>query len=212
MKKIILVLLAIVFLATGCAFLEQAKQDYQLGANTPYAEGEITAQERSRVLAGTVSAIPYVNLSSPVVLLAGPYLFAWLRGRRIRKQTLPAHPNPITGAIGKNLGIESIVQHLANVAAGLFEVGPNGSELKRGWKGALLTAVGLVLAPEAGHIISTYLIPALQNNPPEWLAQLFNGSALMAVVGILAAAEKWLSKVQPVEEKQPAGALAAVAA
>lgn len=206
MKKLFL----FAFLATaltGCAFFDQAKQDYQLHKETPYAADETTPQQKTQILAGTVSSIPYANLSAPLILLAGPYFFGWLRGRRIRRETLAEHPHPITGSIGQTVGLEAIVQHLATVAAGLFEVGANGTAFKRGWKITLLTALGAIVAPGAEHVISE-IIPVLQSNPPAWLANLFNGGILALVIGGLAAAEKWLSKVQPV--KEPVATLAVI--
>lgn len=196
MKPIVLISLAILFVA-GCAFIDRAREDYKLGNETPYADGEKTSVEKSRDLAAPISTIPWANLSTPVILLLGPYIFTWLRGRRIRLENLAENPNPITGKLGKNIGAEALIQHIANVAAGLFEVGPNGSVIKRGWKAMIVTGIGVLLAPETAQIIHDILIPYFQNTPPHWLAGLFNGTVLALTIGGLAAAEKWLSKVQP---------------
>lgn len=189
-----LTVFALVFVS-GCAFFRQAAEDYRTGMTTPLEIGEVAPAEKARVLASTVSAIPYVNLSSPLVLFLGTYVFGLLRGRRIRAAK-PINVNPVTGSLGRSLGLEAVVQHFADIAAGLFEIGPNGSSLKRGWKAALLTGIAISIAPEARHLLESF-IPALQANPPEWLAHLFNGSALALTVGALSTAEKWLSKVQP---------------
>jgi hypothetical protein len=196
--KRILVLFAIVFALGGCAFFRQAADDYKTGRDTPLAAGEISPGQKAAALTTTASAIPYVNMATPVLMFGLPVLFTWLRGRRIRKENLPQNENPITGRVGLKIGAEAIVQHLANVAAGMFEVGPNGSSLKRGWKTALLGGLGVLLAPEAGQVLG-HIIPVLQANPPEWLAHLFNGSVLAITLGGLGMAEKWLSKVEPLK-------------
>lgn len=198
MKNIFVILLILMAVA-GCGFLQQAKEDYRTGKETPYQTDEITANQKAAVLAGTVSSIPYANFASPAILFFGPYIFTWLRGRRIRQQNLEPHPNPITGNLGKSIGAEALIQHFANVAAGIFEVGPQGSVIKRGWKGALLAGIGVLVAPEAAQVIHNAVLPALQNTPPDWLEHLFNGSVLALTIGGLAAAEKWLSKVQPLK-------------
>jgi len=195
--KNIFLLFAVVFLITGCAFFKQAAEDYKTGRDVPLAAGEISPAQKAAAISTTASAIPYVNMAAPVLMVGLPFVFTWLRGRRIRKESLPVNANPITGAFGKSLGVEAVVQNLANVAAGMFEVGPNGSALKRGWKTALLGGLGVFLAPEASHLISQ-VIPVLQSNPPEWLAHLFNGTALAVTIGGLGMAEKWLSKVEPI--------------
>lgn len=198
MPKKMLVLFALLFIAAGCAFFKQAASDYQLGRDTPLASGEVSPNQKTAVLAGTVSSIPYVNLATPLISLGAPFLFAWLRGRRLRAENLPTNEKPVTGNLGLAVGAEAIVQHLANVAAGLFEVGPNGSALKRGWKTAVLGGLAVILAPEAQQLIH-HVIPVLQSTPPSWLAHLFNGSVLALTIGGLGAAEKWLSKVEPLE-------------
>lgn len=198
MKKIFAIFL-ILMAVSGCGFLQQAKDDYRTGKETPYQTDEITANQKAAALAGTISSVPYANVASPVILLLGPYIFTWLRGRRIRQQNLEPHPNPITGNLGKSIGAEALIQHLANVAAGMFEVGEQGSVIKRGWKGALLAGLGVLVAPEVAQVIHNSILPVLQNTPPDWLAHLFNGSILALTIGGLAAAEKWLSKVQPLK-------------
>lgn len=207
MKNYFLFLILAVLLVSGCSFFKQAQSDYQLSKNTPYAEGEVTIEQKTQVLTGTISAIPYANLATPLLALGAPFILSWLRGRRLRYENMPINEKPITGSIGRAVGLEAIVQHLANVAAGLFEVGANGSSLKRGWKVTLLAGLGVALAPEAQHIVSA-LIPILQNHPPAWLAHLFNGTVLALTVGGLGTLEKWLSSVEPLKapsfiEKQP---------
>lgn len=197
MKKYLL----ITFLAIGligCGLAKQAGEDYKTGKETPYAQGEVTAADQSKTLANTVSGIPYVNLSTPLILLAGPYIFTWLRGRRLRKQKMEPNPNPITGKIGQAVGAESVIQHLADIAAGLFDVGHPDGLLKPGWKGALLAGFGTLVAPELAHLISGTILPALENHPPEFLAHLFNGTVLAITIGGLYSAEKWLHKVEPI--------------
>ena len=198
MKKQVMFFIIAVTLVSGCGFFKQASEDYKLAKETPYAEGETTAEEKSSALSNTFSGIPYVNLATPLILLGGPYIFTWLRGRRLRKEKMEPNPNPITGKIGNAVGLESIVQHFADLAAGLFDIGNKEGLLKPGWKGTLLAGFGALIAPNLADFISATVIPSLQNNPPEFLANLFNGSVLALTIGGLASAEKWLHKVEPI--------------
>lgn len=190
-EKFILASILMVSVFFGCA---QMREDYQRGKDTPYTEGETTVEQQTGALANTVSGIPYANVSAPLIMFVGPYIFAWLRGRRLRKKTLTIHPDPITGTFGQTIGAETLIQHVANVAAGLFEVGPSGSSLKRGWKMALISGLGIAFAPYAQDMISNTILPILQTSPPTWLPAF----ALTGTIAAFAAAEKWLSKVQPV--------------
>lgn len=181
MKKIMFVL-AFVFVLGGCAFFRQAGEDYRLNRETPIQPGEISPQQQSATLVNTLSGIPYVNLAMPVVAILGPVIFGWLRGRRLRKNTMPSNSKPITGTLGENTGIETLVQGIANITAGLFDVGSDGSGFRRFWK---ITALSLpVIHWGVGYLTA---------NPPSWL----DSGILASSVGALAFIEKQLSKVQP---------------
>jgi hypothetical protein len=186
MKKAIL-FLALVLAFGGCAFFKQAKEDYQLGKATPYVAGEVTVDDQAHALTGTVSGIPYVNLATPLVALTAPMFFFWLRGRRIRKQAVN-QDGTAEGSSSLHFGVNEILNIASDLQRGIFEMGADGSSLKRGWKMALLTTAGFALAPEIGH-----MIPFIQAHHPAWM----DGVILSGLVGLLAAAEKALSKLKP---------------
>lgn len=129
----------------GCSAVQQAKVDYDLGKETPVAADEKAPEEAAKEITDLVSAIPGVGPLAPFFapLLVG--IARINRGRRIRKG-LPHHPNPITGNLGKNLGVESVVQGLATFRTAMMELGPDDSGLKRAWKmgAASLLAIGTV--------------------------------------------------------------------
>lgn len=186
MKKAVL-FLALILAFGGCAFFKQAKEDYQLGKNTPYAAGEVTVETQAHAATATASGIPYVNLAAPLIALGAPSFFFWLRGRRIRKQKLTPD-GAVEQSSGLHFGVNEILKVAGDLQRGLFEVGPDGSSVKRGWKISLITTAGLLLAPEIGH-----LIPLLQAHHPAWM----DGMVLITITGLLAAAEKALSKLRP---------------
>lgn len=164
------------FLLGGCAFLGHAKERYELSKQTPYGLGEVTVEKQTDTLVNTVSGIPYANLSAPVLALLAPFVLHWLRGGRLKK--------------GENLVGASPVQAGFSLLDGLrhsvFEVGPDGSALKRGWKVALLAYIGT----QYGAPLLHQFIPYVQENHPDWLSGIY----LSAFIGLLAAAEKSLSK------------------
>ncbi len=168
-------------LSIGCASLNQAKQDYQTGKDVPLAENEISPEQQAKDLVDPITPI-LPQASYAVGFLA--FLFTWKRGRRLRKGQ-PITETPITGWLGNNLKLEWLVQRLADFRAGLFEVGPDGSSLKRGWKVALATMIGGSLAT----------LPGFQDAigaQPEATAVL---TALLTA--LIAATEKQLSIVLP---------------
>ena len=187
MKRFILVF-ACVGLVVGCAALRQGKSDYDLGKNAPYEEGETSPSERAERLVGGFRDLPYVGPVVPYAIIGLTGLFTWRRGRRLRKN-LPTSKNPITG----NFTTEWFVQRLAEVSKGIFEVGPEGSSLKRGWKVALATGL-------AGLIVQ---LPALQ--PMTGDLDLITAIVMALVSGGIAALEKGLSIVLPTvkPEAQP---------
>ena len=193
MKKF-LVLGILLFSLAGCAFFKQAGEDYHRGKVTPLAEGEISPQQKAAALATSASAIPYVNVAAPLVLLGGGFIFTWLRGRKLRKENLPMNEKPITGNFGKATGVEAVVQHLANVAAGLFEVGPSGSAIKRGWQVTLLAGLAAAIFPVVNDTIIQHVIA----NPPSWMPAI----GVSVLSGISAAVVRWLAKVEPLKPKE----------
>lgn len=178
-------ILASCLTVVGCAHVEQARQDAELGATTPLAEGEVAPQEQAREVTGILSAIPVVGPFAPLLAPVLGTLFLWHRGRKIRKGK-PTSTNPITGAFGNQVGLEAFVQHLSNVFAGLFEIGPDGSVLKRGWKVGLST-----LGSIAAAALAIPDVQALVVAHPEYVA------ALTAISGFIGGVEKEASKVLP---------------
>lgn len=180
----VFVLVSLVTLV-GCAQIEQARKDVEIGATTPLEEGEVAPQQQAHEVGGILSAIPVVGPFASVLAPVLGTFFLWNRGRRIRKEK-PHSTNPITGFFGNKIGLESFVQHLSNIFAGLYEVGPDGSVIKRGWKVGLST-----LGSIAAAALTIPDVQALVIAHPEYVA------ALTAVSGFLGGIEKETSKVLP---------------
>lgn len=175
----------------GCATVQQAKQDAEVGLTTPLEAGEVSPQQQAQQAQAVASAIPFVG---PYANLLGPLFigfFAWKRGKGIRAK-MPVSSNPITGAFGPKIGVgslnlESIVQTVSDLFKGAYEVGPDGSGLKRGWKNAL----NIILA----GIGAFFLVPGAKEF-------ILNNQNIVGTITILAAAfgavEKKLADVRPV--------------
>lgn len=183
MRYFIGLVMAVVLLA-GCSVV----RDYQTGANTPLEAGEVSPQAAAQPIVNVVGTV-YPPAAGPALMLLTAFA-TWKRGRRIRKG-LPVSAQPITGHWGSQLGLEKVVQTLSSAVAGLFEVGPEGSGLRRGWKVLLATgiaSVGLPLALKAPGVAA--LVAS-------------HSEALVGILGLLAAIvaglEKELSRVLPVQ-------------
>lgn len=188
MKKLMLLsFLAMTVFMAGCATVKSAVDDYKVGATTPLEEGELSPAQQAAPIQAAITPIPVVGGFAPVIGGALAGLFTLLRGRRIRKGQ-PQSQNPITGFLGQRIGAETVVQSLANIAAGLFEVGGDGSPFKRAWKMGLSTALSIG--------VGAMTIPAVQDfvvhNP--MIAAGITG--LSALFGGL---EKAVSVVKPVD-------------
>lgn len=177
-----------VFAVAGCAFFKQAGQDYQTGKTTPLAQGEVSPQQQSATLTNTISGIPYVNIAAPFIAIGAPFIFVWLRGRRLRQAQIAAAPGT-TAVITHPTMVDDVLSFLSTIQNGLFEVGPDGSALKRGWKMTILSSLAVSAVP----LIQTSLIPFVTANHPAWM----NGAILSLLIGGLAAAEKAISKLIP---------------
>jgi hypothetical protein len=77
-----------------------------------------------------------------------------------------------------------LVQRGSDIFAGLFEVGPDGSSLKRGWKVVLATSI-------AGGIVAIPAINQYANN------EFVLGALIAVISGLIAAIEKKFSIVLP---------------
>lgn len=178
-KSLILVLGLTIIL--GCGFIKTAKDDYNTNVNTPLRAGEVSPQEQTKSLVDSLAGIPYVGMSAPFILLLGPAFFGWLRGRRLRREKLGA-----LTVTGEPTMTDMLLQILNDIRLGVFEFGPDGSSLKRGWKMAVLGIIASALAPE----ISKLIIPFITHHHPAWV----NDTMIATIVGVLAGLEKKLSK------------------
>lgn len=161
----------------GCAALQQGREDYQRGKDTPLEQGELSPREQAERVVGPIT--PFVPQATAAVgVLAA--LFTVRRGRRLRKEK-PISEHPITG----NFHTEWFVQRFSEFAAGMFEVGPDGSAVKRGWKVALATvlATTVVQLPQVQAFVGD--VTAAQ------------AVAIAVFSALIAAVEKKLSIVLP---------------
>jgi hypothetical protein len=185
MKRVFILTLALVALV-GCASIKQAKDDYQLGKETPLAAGEISPKDQAQNIGQIISVIPGGAVAAPYAVTVLTGLFAFLRGRRIRKG-IPASTNPATGFLGSATGLENVVQTISTVIAGAFEVGSDNSPLKRAWKVSLASLLGLgtlaVTMPSAQAMILAHPDLAL---------------GISGLSGLFGGLEKALSNVKPV--------------
>lgn len=188
----IVVSLAFLLLVVGCKTIDEAKQDYQTGKEAALAEGEKSPSEEAQLFVDLIEAVPVVGNYAGML---APFLvgfFTWKRGRRIRKGKLPTSTNNVTGWVGEvgigKVKVENIVQIATDAIQGIYEVGKDGSAVKRGWKffvTGLITLFGGAL-----------LIPAVR----EFV--LSNTAILMGLntVGALVAGlEKKIQEIRPVE-------------
>lgn len=194
MRKILILGFAVIAL-TGCAFLQQAKDDYRLGKDTPIAEGEASPNDQAQNIGQILAVLPGGGAVAPTAVTILTGLFAYLRGRRIRKG-IPASSNPATGFLGNAAGIEALVQSLSNVIAGAFEVGSDSSPIKRAWKVGLSSLLGL------GTLAVT--VPSFQTFILAHPDVAVGASGLAALFGGL---EKALSTVKPVSSPVPSKAI-----
>lgn len=184
-KSLFYLSLVLLLTFSGCAFIKQAKADFDLGKSTPIAEGEANPEDEAASLVGIISGLPFVGPYAGTVgtVLAG--FFAWRRGRRLRKG-LPANPKPATGFIGNAVGLEALVQNLSSLVTGVFEAGGEGSALKRSWKVGLASTLGLATVALAVPSVRDFVL----SNPAM-------SALIVASSSLFGGLEKILSKVQP---------------
>lgn len=199
MKRLMIIVVALLFL-TGCAMLKQAKDDYQSGKDTPLVNGEISPKDQAENIGKIISVIPGGAPVAPYAVTALTGLFAFLRGRRIRKG-MPVSTNPATGFLGNAAGMESIVQTLSNVMTGIFEVGGDNSPLKRAWKVSLSSLLGL------GAVAVT--VPSIQSLI---LAHPEFALGVSGLSGLFGGLEKALSNVKPVVKAPTSPAIGKIGA
>ena len=190
MLKTFLVLALAVTVLGGCAAAKQVYRDYQMGRKAPLSDGERSPKDVARVYAELVGAIN--PAAGKGVLGVLTVFLTFRRGRRLRKQ-LPTSDTPFTGFFGNLTGFEKVVQYLADVRSGLFDVGARNSAKKRGWKMAVLLGVAALGTP---------LITAI----PFVKDLLVSHGSLTGGIGVTlavlaASIEKTVSKVLPLAPK-----------
>lgn len=201
MKKswIAMIFMVLVF-GAGCAWVKQAQEDIAISNATPIQPGEVSPDEKADRFSNLFNNLPWgaSALAVPLIGFIAANELRRRRGKAIRQQTQNTSVNPITGHIGNAIGFEAVVQWLADLRAAVFEVGPDGSATKRGWKAVLYSLIG---SASFGHLLYPTIVNTLQNftsNPPTWL----HGAALSVAVatgtGIIAFLEKKMQKVLPI--------------
>lgn len=187
MRKVWL-LLAIVMLA-GCALIKQGVSDYQAG-KAPVAEGEKSPQELASDIIGLINAVPVVGNYSGALLPVLVGFFTWRRGRD-KRLGRPSGLTPITGSLSTlgfgSFNLENIVKIATDTVHGAFEIGADGSAIKRSWK----VFLSIALALTSGALF----IPGVKEF-------VLSNTKVLAIVSVLASffggAEK---KIQSLESK-----------
>ena len=187
------VAVAALLILGGCAAAKQAVEDTKAGLAAPVAPGELSPMEQGRKEAEPLGSLPYGTI---LVSVVGSLLGLWhanRKGRESRLGKVPVSTNPVTGWLGSKVGIEGIVQGAANVTHFIFERGPDGSLLKRGWKGVVSVALPALLLFIPG--VRDWLLAHatdVQDMVTRLIAYLGTGTVTVL------AAEKGLSAVKPV--------------
>ncbi len=133
----------------GCSLIKQGREDYEVGKSTPIREGEASPSDQAKGWSSIVgSVVPAAQV--PVATILTVLLTAW-RGRKIRKNLPVSKQGPITGDGGAKIGLESVVQIVADVRAGLFDIGSPEGALRRGWKFLLIGALAFVVSWTTGN-------------------------------------------------------------
>jgi hypothetical protein len=130
-------LLAVMVLLSGCALIKQGVSDYQAGKNTPIASGEQSPKDQAQQIVDLIKNVPVAGNYAGVLLpiLAG--FLTWKRGKRIR--TAKIGDRVISGSLGATVGIgsfnlENLIKLVSDTIHGAFEIGADGSAIKRTWK------------------------------------------------------------------------------
>ena len=150
MSKWIVVFFIIVFCA-GCAFIKQGVKDYQTGKTTPITEGEQSPKGQAQQIIDLVKNVPIVGNYTGVLLPILVGFLTWKRGKKIRTEKIGE--NPIAGTLGVkvgigNLNLENLIKLVTDTIHGAFEVGADGSAIKRVWK----VWLSIILASASGAL------------------------------------------------------------
>lgn len=185
MKNALLLCLAGALLfGAGCSVYK----DYQTGMDTPLAAGEISPKEAAKPIADAAGGLH--PLAGPIVLAALTVFGSWKRGKRINAG-IPSSSNPITNYWGIPGVLEKPIQNLSTVVRGLFEVGPEGSGLRRGWKVMVAGGLAALLLP---ILLELPGVDRLIASHSELI-----GLILTAGTALIAGLEKKLSTVLPLK-------------
>lgn len=182
----LLILSSALVLLTGCAWLQQAKQDYTTGSTTPLAVNEVSPSQEAAPIVSTASALPIVGPFAGIIGIVLTGLFTWQRGVAIRKNSGVAAPST-------NVNIfTAIVQDAANIATGLFTTTTGTASTastvwQRIWKVAVATLASGAALAVANPSLQTYL-----------MAHPILSSLFVAVTSGIAGLEKGLSNVPTV--------------
>ena len=195
MKRIMAIGFIVLFF-TGCAAFKQAKSDVEVGYTAPLAEGEITPLEQAQPIAATatgalITAVPIaapfsIPIEGAIASVVGIF-FAWQRGRSIRKNQAPS-VNPITGFLGNKSGLESAIQSIATVVAGVTEFFKEGSSAQHAWQGILTGLAGV-----AGTALAIPQVGAIVSANPEIYAWVGG------IAGVANALQQALTQIKPVQ-------------
>ena len=201
MRQWIVLFIFSAVLMSGCAWIEQARQDAALSDSTALAEGELSPQARAELYARSLQSLPWGAgaVAYPLGILGIGWFLKSMRGRRIRLQSTGTSEKPATGYLGKATGIEAIIQFVADVSAAVFEVGKDGSGFKRGWKAFLYALVGSVTFGQAAYPFVIDTVHSFLQAPPSWINGVSLTIATALGTGIVAFLEKQLANVKPIE-------------
>lgn len=178
MKKIMVLVVLMMFFA-GCAFIKGNVKDYNTGKSTPLIEGEKSPKDTAQEIVDLVKGIPVVGNYSGFLLPVIAGFLTWRRGRRIRLGR--GIETNITGTLGTAIGVgkvnlENVVKIATDTVHGAFEIGADGSAVKRTWK----VWLSLILAGVSGALfipgVKEFLVENIKSvTTISFLAGLFGG-------------------------------------
>lgn len=185
-----IVLLVLIGLLSGCALLKQGIQDYKTGKDTPITDDEKSPKDTAQNIVDLVKNVPVVGNYAGFLLPVIAGFLTWRRGKNIRLGR--GADGNITGLLGEKVGIgtfnlENLVKIVTDSVHGAFEIGADGSALKRSWK----IWLSIALASISGALF----IPGVK----EFLSDNTKSVAVISfLAGLFGGVEK---KIQSLENK-----------
>lgn len=174
-KRWVLGLVCVVLLVGGCAWVREQLGYHNVSKATPLTQGERSPSDRAKDDASPLAAIPvWGGALAMVASFVLGKIYEVQRGKSIVKGT-PATASPVN----------PIVKAVAGISSAVFEIGADGSAVKRSWKAMAsgLLAYGLTLIP----MIHAW---AATNNTKF-------GATLLTLSALILGAEKALSNAAP---------------